>query len=938
MENSNHRVSRKLFASAALLICCAGLGTLPAASAPRTGKIQGRVVATETGEPIGSASVALLPADSTANRIGMATNLDGSFLLEAPPGTYVLQVSALSFARKRIREVQIEVGKLLPMNVALSAQLVKVTEQVIEARALQNTEASMLVARKKASTVGDAVSSEQMRLAPDKNAGEVLRRVTGLSVTEGKFVFVRGLGERYSSTEVDGVRIASPEQNKRVVPMDLFPAALLDNIVVQKTYTADRSGEFGGGDVQVRTKDFPGVRLWSYSVSQGFKQGLTFKDRLTYTSSSADFWGFGADSRGIPGIVNQVAGDRPLTEGGSLGFPETTLKDVEKHFSNVWTPTSTHSRPNGSYSLTYGDQFQVLGRPLGLVQAWSFSRSYDHRDETFRLPNTAEGEDVGLQNDYKIKRYTASSQLGGNASLSYRLSPGSQLHLRGFYTNSADDEVRKYEGLNNRNGDPSYLRSTRLMYVQREVLSGAIEGQHEFPGLLKAKIDWRLNRSNARRRQPDRRESTYRRVPTDDTDPNSGYWGLTVGTREYGDLKDDNGGATVKGTVPYRQGGLGQGRIAVGYDRQSKDRQNYYRRFNFIPRQFGQDAPPESLYDKVDEATLPQDNYSATQKVRALFLTMDVPMGSHLRGNVGIRREQGEQDVVSHDLFDPTLVTSEGKLDNTDWLAGANVNWSMVEKVNVRVAASRTLSRPDLDELSPRPTLDYVGDYQRLGNPKVTRATIENYDLRVEAFPSGAEVLAAGVFLKELHDPIENTVRGASSGFVLIPENSANGRNVGVELELRANLGRLTRALRTLSINSNLSVISSRVKLKDSPTRIGSQEHPLQGQAAQVFNATLTYQSSGAGMEASVLVSAVGRRLVALSNAAQGIPDHYDPGNTSLDATMGWRLFRGGRLKLAASNLLDARVRELIGTFESRSYRAGRSFSVAYSFGSGGTR
>ena len=133
-----------------------------------------------------------------------------------------------------------------------------------------------------------------MRRAPDKNAGEVLRRVTGLSVTDGKYVFVRGLGERYSSTEVDGVRIASPEQNKRVVPMDLFPAALLDNIVVQKTYTADRSGEFGGGDVQVSTKDFPGKRVWAFSVSQGFEPGLTFHDRLSYASTSADIWGFGS--------------------------------------------------------------------------------------------------------------------------------------------------------------------------------------------------------------------------------------------------------------------------------------------------------------------------------------------------------------------------------------------------------------------------------------------------------------------------------------------------------------------------------------------------------------------------------------------------------------------------------------------------------------------
>ena len=896
------------------------------AAAAALARIQGKIVATDSGEPIGYADLQLVPADTTMKRVGGLTNGDGTFLLEAPAGRYDLLVRALSYASKRIEGVVLAEGQLLPLSTTLSPEAIQQQEVVVEATSLRNTEASMLATRKKASSVGDAVSSEQMRRSPDKNAGEVLRRVTGLSVTDGKYVFVRGLGERYSSTDLDGVRIASPEKNKRVVPMDLFPSALLDNIVVQKTYTADRSGEFGGGDVQIQTKAFPGKRLLSFSVSQSVEAGSTFEDRLTYASTSADIWGFGARSRGIPAIVDEIAGNRPLTEGSGLGFPASTLQAVEKQFANVWTPTGTHTIPNGSYSLTYGDQFQVLGRELGIVQAWSFSRSFDRRDETFRLPNTAAGQAVVLKNDYTVQRYTESAQLGGNGSLSYRLSPGSQLHLRGFYTNSADDEVRKYQGLDN-DSDPFYLRSTRLMYVQRDVLSGSIEGQHDIPAFLNANIDWKFSRSDARHQQPDRRESTYQQ------DPNSGYWGLVVGRREYGDLKDENWGTALKGTLPFRLAALGNGKVAIGYDRQSKRRQNYYRRFDFIPGQFGSEAPPESVFDKVNEATLPQDNYHASQKVQSLFLNADIPMGKRLRGNLGVRHEEGQQDVVGHDLFNPARVTSEGKLVNTDWLAGANLIWSVVDAVNVRAAASRTLSRPDLDELSPRPTLEYLGDYQRLGNPRLKRAIIENYDLRVEGFPSGSEVLAASVFLKDLHDPIENTVRGASSGFVLIPENSASGRNVGVEFELRANLGRLVPALKALSLNSNVSIISSRVRLNESATKIGSQEHPLQGQANYLINGSLTYQSARAGLEASVLVSAIGRRLVTLSNAAQGIPDHYDPGTTSLDVTFGLAPLKGGRLKFGGVNLLDQRVREMIGTFESRAYRTGRSYSVAFSYG-----
>jgi len=910
-------------------LCAAALGfAAPSLAAP--GRIQGKIVATDTGEPIGYADLMLTPADTTMKKVGALSNGDGTFLIEAPAGRYTLVVRALSYATKRIENIVIEAGQLLPFSTTLAPEAIQQQEIVVEGTAKKNTEASMLAARRKAPTVNDAVSSEQMRRSPDKDAGEVLRRVTGLSVSDGKYVFVRGLGERYSSTEVDGVRIASPEQNKRVVPMDLFPAALLDNITVQKTYTADRAGEFGGGDVQVQTKDFPGRRLWSFSIAQGINTAVTFKDRLSYTSTNADRWGYGASARGIPDVVDEVAGGRPLTEGSSLGFPTATLVAMEKEFTNVWSPSATHTIPDGSYSATFGDQYRMFGHDLGFVQSLSFSRKFEGRDEFFRQPKSAVGQALVLQQDYQVRRDTESEQLGATTALNYRLARGHQLHLRGFYTNSADDEVRLYEGLDNY-GDPLYRRAARLMYVQRDVLSGSLEGRHDLPQLLNATLDWRLTRSAARRQQPDRRESMYIRVPTDPADPNSGYWGLATGRREYGDLKDNAWGVNGSAVVPYRLGAWGGGKVTMGYDHQSKDRDNFYRRFDFIPGVYGSDAPPESVYDKVNEATLAQDNYNATQTTEALFLSTDVPLGKRLRANLGVRREFGSQDVISHDLFSPTVITSEGHLSNTDWLGGANVTWSALEHVNVRAAASRTLSRPDLDELSPRPTVDYVGSWQRIGNPLLQRAVIENYDVRVEAFPGLSEVLAAGVFLKDLHHPIETALKGASGGYVLVPQNSASGRNIGVELEARASLGRLHHSLQAFAINTNFSVISSEVHLDD-VTKIGSQVHPLQGQAAHLLNAALTWQT--ARMDASVLVANVGRRLEMLNNANQGIPDEYDPGITTLDATLGMTLFRGGHLKLSGGNLLDQRTRLVSGDLETNAYRTGRTFSVAFSFGS----
>jgi hypothetical protein len=483
-----------------------------AAFAATTGKIQGKIVGTDTGEPLGFADLLLIPADTTFRRVGGLSNADGTFLLEAPAGRYTLQIRALSYASQRVEGITIEAGKLLPFSTVLKPEAIQQEEIVVEAKARQNTENSMLSARRKAAAVGDAVSAEQVRRSPDKDAAEVLRRVTGLSVSDGKYVFVRGLGERYSSTEVDGVRIASPESNKRVVPLDLVPANLLENIVVQKTYTADRPGEFGGGDVQVHTRDFPGNRTWSFSISQGCTQGVTFGQRRTYASSRADLFGFGADSRRIPDAVYDVAGNRPLVESSdpSRGFTRSTLATVARSFANIWSPQSAHAIPDAGYSATYGDEFKLFGRSLGVIVSGSMNRSFDEQAETQRYFTGVSDTLV----DYAVQRSTESVQLGGISGLSLRLSPRHTVHLRGLYTHSADDEVRSYEGDNHSGpsqitGEDQRLRSTRLLYVEREVRSGALEGQHEFARLAGTSLNWKLSRSKAKRLQPDRRETTY---------------------------------------------------------------------------------------------------------------------------------------------------------------------------------------------------------------------------------------------------------------------------------------------------------------------------------------------------------------------------------------------------------------------------------------------
>ncbi|MFN8587383.1 MAG: outer membrane beta-barrel protein [Candidatus Eisenbacteria bacterium] len=910
------------------------------------GKLQGRLVSSENGEPIGYADLSLIPADTTLKRVGALSNADGTFLLIAAPGLYTLQVRAMSYTRKRVEGVLLSHDAMREIVVTLAPQAIEQKETLVEARLRQNTENALLAARRRSNVVGDAVSAEQVRRSPDKDAAEVLRRVTGLSVSDGKYVFVRGLGERYSSTEVDGVRLASPEQNKRVVPLDLLPANLLENIVVQKTYTADRPGEFGGGDVQVRTRDFPGARTWSFSASQGWVQGVTGHERLTYAATSADRFGFGVGARELPGAVLDVIGNRRLivSNNPEQGFRKSVVAQLAGAFRNVWSAARETARPNSSYSATYGDEFKLFGRSLGLIESWSLSTGYDDQRESQRF--FMDRSDTLY--DYAVRRSTESVQLGGISGLSYRLSPSHALHLRGLYTNHAEDEVRTYEGPdhNRTDADGNWLqhRSTRLMYVQRDVLSGTLEGQHDFPGARALHFDWKFTRSRAERNQPDRREVTYDRWVWDDGNGPAAHWLLgSNGVREFGRLRDDGWGTTLSSHLPVNFGRLGKGRFAFGYDRQTKQRANAYRRFNLHPNENSDyAAPPESLFAGgqfdstlsggwIEETTLDIDNYAADQRVEAGYASLDVPLGPAAKAYVGVRLEHGVQDVRTFDLFEPSKITAHGHLDDTDVLPTFNLSWSVTRALAVKLGASRTLSRPDLNEMSPSPALEYVGGYRVAGNPRLERAMIDNYDLRFEAFPSLSEVFAAGVFYKRLHDPIEQVIQ-AGTPPMLVPMNSDHGRNVGLELEARTSLGRLAPWLQRLSVNANASLISSRLKLRPQLTRTGSSEHPLQGQAAYLVNASLVYAVAPGHADVSVLWSATGERLRTLG--MQPLPDVYEQPFRTLDAAFTVVAPRGLRLKLAGRNLLDGRHQLLQGGKEVSGWRTGRSASLALSWGS----
>lgn len=931
--------------------------------------VYGIVVDSETGEEISFANIVLVPEDqpgsSPESWRGTHSKIDGTFRIEAPPGRYTLQTNFLGYNNLRITGIQIVAGTFSKYDATLTPAAIEMGTVEVRATAIKGSDAAILANQRKSGTVSDAVGSDQMSRTSDSNAAEVLNRVTGLSVVGGRYVYVRGLGERYSATQVNGTTVGTPEPNKRVVPLDLFPSSLLEKVVVQKTYTPDQPGEFGGGVVDVNTRDFPGQPVWSLSLASGVNATSFRQDFWNYRSGGNSVFGFSQGSRDLPpGIPTSepIAGKTIIDT--TRGFSDEEITAMGRSFNRIWTPEKGSARPPYNLAGSYGREFHLFGRPLGLLGSMSLNNtfsSHDFEENTWR----GSGSSLSPNTTYAGEQSVAAVLWGAMMNTSYRLSDAHTLTLRSMYNRSAEDEVRLYGGYNYSDG--AEIRDTRFRYIERGLFVGSLGMDHYFESLGRSRLEWKATYSQAERNEPDRREYVYelneRITGGGYDDPDTGEWvevpydtayvwelsgrrPSNSFSRMYGYTDDIERGYQADWSLPFRQWSGLPSTFKAGYMLKDKNRDMNLRRFAYqvptVPSSvsgidLGQE-PEELLVDEnigagtkyftLKEYTRDTDSYFAAQEVYARYFMVDMPLFPKMRLVSGIRWETSDQRAVSDSPYNGGAAVSAG-LRNTDALPSVNLTYNPVENLNLRAAFSKTVSRPDLRELSPFNLTDFQSGAEEEGNPDLKRALIRSYDLRSEYFLGGDELLAVSAFYKKIEDPIERSVF-ASAGLIYKPFNGAGGTLKGMEFDSRLSLSRLTPRLNGLGLSSNLTLVKSETE-RNAGSVETSASRPLEGQSPYVLNLGVFYASPTGGTQASVLYNVFGRRLAGVG--AFGLPDTYEMPRHSLDTTVS-HAATGGRLKLSLENLLDDDYRtEQEGLLVSRSKR-GRSVSLSYAYGS----
>jgi 5-hydroxyisourate hydrolase-like protein (transthyretin family) len=901
-----------------------------------SGVITGKVLDQENHQPLPNARVGIYRLDKAewTSVAGMLSAADGTFRFVVTPGTYRIIFSYQSYATSVIDDITVRAGQTQEVPVTLTPKPLQIKGVDIKGTEARGSEASSLSKQKKAAYVSDAITSEQISKSTDSNAAEALQRVTGLSVVDGRYVYVRGLGERYSSTQVNGSSVGTPEPNKRVVPLDVFPSGALDNVVVQKSYTPDQDAEFGGGVVQLNTRDFVEGKIFTQSMTVGSSAHAFERGFLSGHGGRLDFLGFDDGTRAMPDLLVELAGDKRITQKSAFSTDGLSVEQIQalgQSFDKNWTPRSNGAPPNYAYAASYARGFRLFQRDLGVLASFSLNNNFVN-ESTIQNAYAGSSSNLTPLYEYEVEKSTAKVLGGVLGNLSMRLAPSQTVRLRTLYTRSAEDEARVAQGPNYNFGTDAF-RVTRLGYVERGLLSNVLSGEHAlglWPGFM---ADWGLGYSEASRDEPSRRENTYE---------SDGTGRLVLSrrnqvpmTRLFGEMDEYDRTARGNLTLPFHLGDR-EMKAKTGVSWRLRNRTSSFRRFGFELGREGASSldlslPPEELlvdenikpgYFMIQENTRENDRYGARQELKAAYAMLDIQPVGHLRVIGGARVEDSRQSVEAKSPFVSNAPETDVFLKTQDVLPALNLAYALTDKMNLRAGYSKTVSRPELREMSAFDMYDYETGFTEVGNPGIVATPVLSYDSRWEMFLGPRELLSVSVFHKSMDRPIESVVLGSSGGYVLTPRNGSEGRVTGVELEARFgmvtvwdglkrlfSLAAAPNALRHWGFNLNFTRVESTVHVPVSNDANGDPIYrtgPLGGQSSYALNGGLGFE--GGGMEAALLYSAFGKRLaqVGAGQYPNVLPDIYEYPMKSVDMTLARKLGGGLRIKISAENLLDS--------------------------------
>ncbi len=857
------------------LTLCLFLGSL---SAQEDGKIRGTVTDSLAGEPLMFANVLVKGTDPS---IGTQTDLDGNYELTVPPGTYEVEFSYVGYTTKTIAGVEVEAGEVTVLDLLMTEQSQTLQEVVVQAQRIDRTENALLALQRKATTIQDGISAQEISRYGSSNAAESMKRVTGASVVGGRYVVVRGLSDRYSKAQLNGQTLPSTDPYRNSTQLDLIPANLLDNIIASKTFTPDQPGDFTGGNVDIKTKSFP--ERFTLSASVGFTyntQSSLIDDFLTQEGGSTDWLGYDDGTREIPAILqdeevrdimnNQNFFSNARNDRGSE-LEAAIIDESVRSVNPQMVPIQDESFVDHSVSLSVGNRFNIGSNdnPLGLLVGLNYRRNYDfYENGAARFFEFRGGGQQGSEStlatfyDLNDNQGVENPTVGGLLNLAYKFLGSQKISFNALYNHDAENIGRFLEGPYPGALSAGVAQDRTLHFIERELQSYQLTGEHVF-GESEIKFEWGASYVQTTQDEPDLRIFPNIRQQREGEDPiffiDAAEFRLPA--HFFRELADDQYLAKGDLTIPFAQEKSKANKIQVGFQYRQKDREFTEALFNYndspfaanltsdinaffeednigllgfltneFPAEFVEECPDGEgncrnaigVYLNYFGSSSLENSYNGEETVTAGYGMATYDWGL-VKLIAGARVEQTQISVMSLDTTE-----TPGEIDQVNVLPSANLIFRLNDEMNVRASFSQTLARPNMRELAPFSSFDFGSGIRITGNFDLELTSIDNYDLRWEWFPNTGELIAVSFFYKNFRDPIIRAFLPIAAN----PERTFVNVNeaivYGGEFEFRKNLGFIGPFFSNMKFNSNFSILTSNVD-------IPGQEGDLDTELGQVL-------------------------------------------------------------------------------------------------------
>lgn len=890
------------------------LGLLSAASMPTWAQqIKGVVIDQKSKETLIGAVVTV---DGT--NVKAITNIDGNFLIDGmkKDKTYTLYINYVGYKTQKIDGVQ---AKDADQVIALQPDEQQLKEVTVTAVERRNTDAAMIQVVKNSPVIVSNVSAQEISRTQDTNAGEVIRRVPGVSLIDDKFVMVRGLSQRYNNVWVNGGAVPSSEADSRAFSFDIIPSSQIDNLTIVKSPTAEYPADYSGGFIIVNTKEIPAENSFNIAVGGNWNTSSAFQNFSYSKGSGTDFLGFDNGLRSLNGGIHAALNPQLNANGKPVGDYATSL--LGNGLNNDWLVKNRKPLGDLKLAASLNQRWMLGGRTLGMLAALNYTneyRTYENMENNLYGIYDAANDKPNYLRHSVDDQYNNNVRLGAMLNFTFLSKDGNHKYqLKNIFNQLATSRYTWRDGVS---AQSNLERSAEYYYRSRTTYNGQLTGKHTFTSDA---LDWSIGYAYANRHLPDRR-----RYLIDDA-LESGVYALSTGndiSREWTQLDEHILSLGVNDKHHFKFGNF-EPDLQVGAYGEYRTREYQTRNFiynwnvsdNNMPSDFRHSDIPTLLsseanmgYDKLYllEEKQMRNNYRGHNTLGAGYLALSLPFGK-LGIHAGVRFEHNDMELISNSRdYEKSESSRHYKTD--DVFPSLNTTYKINDQHQVRLSYGRSINRPEFREVSSSVYYDFDLASNVQGNTELKNCYVDNLDLRYEWYPSRGELISLAVFYKHFDSPIEwtYTVAGGTD-LIYSYKNAKSANNYGVELDIRKNLGFI--GLKDFSWSFNGALIKSKVQFEKGAKE---EDRPMQGQSPYLINTGIFYKNAPLKMDIALLYNRIGKRIIGVgrSEGSTGddsnsrVPHSYEMPRNTIDFSLAKKFGEHLELKLNVRDLLAEKI------------------------------